>query len=137
MTNDLMPRNFWRFPTISMPSLIEDIEELFSTTNLLNGLSVSEDDKKVYVEAAIPGLDPKDVEVTFDKGVLTIQGEKKEDEKGKRYQRHATRSFLYRIAPDDVDVKAEPEASCKNGVMTVAFVKLETAQPKKIAVKAA
>lgn len=130
-------RNLWKLPSINVPSLMEDIEELLPTSNLLNGLSVSDDEKNVYIEAAIPGLDPKDVEVTFDKGILTIRGEKREEEKGKRYHRQATRSFLYRIAPGEVDVKVEPEANVKNGVMTVTFVKSETTQPKKIAVKAA
>lgn len=50
---------------------------MLPTANLLNGLSISEDDKKVYVEASIPGVDPKDVDVIFEKGLLTIRGEKK------------------------------------------------------------
>jgi HSP20 family protein len=137
MTNDLTTRNFWRFPTSSIPSIIEDLEGLFPTTNLVNGLSISEDDKHVYVEAAIPGLDPKEVEVTFDNGILTIHGEKKEEEKGKRYQRRATQTFLYRLDPGEVDVKVEPEANAKNGLMTVTFVKYKRDQPKKIAVTAA
>lgn len=134
---DIVPRSLWRFPTISVPSFLEDIEDLLPTSNLLNGLSVSEDEKNVYVEAAVPGIDPAEVEVTFDKGVLTIRAEKKEEEKGKTYQRHATRSFFYRAAPEDVDQKKEPQAICKNGVMTVTFAKVPEAKPKKIAVKTA
>ena len=135
MTNDLIPKNFWRMPMISFPSFMEDMEDLLPTHNYLNGLTVSEDGKNVYVEAAVPGIDPKEVDVTFSKGVLTIKAEKKEEEKGKTYQRRATRSFLYRVTPGDVDPKAEPQATCKNGVMTVTFAKALEAKPKKISVK--
>lgn len=133
----LLTRDFWRFPMISFPSFMEDIEDMIPTANLLNGLSVSEDDKNVYVEASVPGLDPKEVDVTFSKGVLTIKGEKKEEEKGKTFHRKATRSFFYRVTPGDVDPKAEPQATCKNGVMTITFAKVPEAKPKKIAVKTA
>lgn len=116
---------------------MEDIEDLLPTSNLLNGLSVSEDDKNVYVEASVPGLDPKEIEVTFSKGMLTIKGEKKEEEKGKTFHKKATRFFFYRVAPGDVDPKSEPQATCKNGVMTVIFAKVPEAKPRKIAVKTA
>lgn len=116
---------------------MEDFEDLLPTGSLLNGLSVSEDDKNVYVEAAVPGVDPKDVDVTFDKGAVTIRAEKKEEEKGKKFQRKATSSFYYRVAPADVDAKATPTAVCKNGVMKVTFTKTPSAKPKKIAVKTA
>jgi|SRR3989344_4325790 len=137
MADELIPRSFLRFPVVSFPSFMEDIEDMLPTNNLFNGLSVSEDEKNVYVEAAVPGVDPKEVDVTFSKGVLTIKAEKKEEEKGKRYQRKATRAFFYRVAPGDIDPKAEPQATWKNGVMKVAFAKVPAGKPKKIAVRAA
>ena len=137
MAYDLIPRNFWRFPTVAFPSMMEDFEDLLPTGNLLNGLSVSEDDKNVYVEAAVPGVDPKEVDVTFDKETVTVRAEKKEEEKGKKFQRKATSSFYYRVMPADVDPKATPTAVCKNGVMKITFTKALGAKPKKIAVKSA
>lgn len=145
MANGLISRGLWNFPTITFPSLedvFEEVEDLVPTTiwpstNYLQGLTVSEDDKNVYVEAAVPGVDPKDVEVTYEKGVLTIRAEKKEEEKGKTFRRRASKSFFYRVTPGDVDPNKEPEAVCKNGVMKVTFAKAARAQPKKIAVKAA
>lgn len=138
----LIPKDFWNFPTISFPSLLEEVEDLFPTTvwpstNLLNGLSISEDSKNVYVEAAVPGVNPKEIDVTFEKGILTIRAEKKEEEKEKTFHRKATKSFFYRVTPGDVDSSAEPEAICNNGVMTVTFAKSAQAKPKRITVKAA
>src|SRR3989344_6451047 len=111
MTNDLTPQSLWRFPMISFPSFMEDFEDLQPTSNFLNGLSVSGDDKNIYIEAAVPGVDPKEVDVTFYKGVLTVKGSKKEEEKGKTYRRKATRSFFYRVTPGDVDPNATPQAT--------------------------
>lgn len=134
MRYNLVPRNFWTFPTL--PSIWEEEEDLLTIPTGTNGLSISEDDKNIYVEAQVPGIDPKDVEVTFDKGMLWIKGEAKEEEKKKKYYRRAMRSFSYRVAlPTDIDAKAEPEATCKNGVMIVKFAKSPKSQPKKIAVK--
>jgi len=133
--NDLTTRSLWNFPSITLPSFVDEIEDLFPTLNVFNGLSLSEDEKKVYVEASVPGIDPKEVDITFSKGVLTIRAEKKEDEKGKTYHRRASKSFLYRISPRDIDPNVEPEATYKNGTMTIAFTKAAMPKAKKITVK--
>lgn len=139
--SDLVPMNFWNFPVI--PSVWEDITDIdnwlpaFPNYGTLSGLSISEDDKNVYVEAAVPGVDPKAVDVTVHKGVLWIKGEVKEEKKKKKYYRKATSSYSYRMSlPDTVDTTKEPDAVCKNGIMKVTFAKAPAAQPKKIAVKA-
>lgn len=138
---DIVPTTFWRFPI--KPSLLDDMTDLdnwFSampTYETANGLSISEDDKNIYVEAAVPGVEPREIDITFHKGMLWIKGEAKEEEKKKKYYRKATASFSYRVAiPEDVDMTTEPEAVCKNGVMTVTFAKSVKTQPKKITIKA-
>lgn len=136
MSNGLVPANFWTFPALRMPSLMEDLLDETAMETSLNGLSVSEDNERVYVEAALPGIDPKEIEVTFDNGILRVNGAAKEEEKGKKYWRKATSSFSYRIAvPADVSPAQEPEATYKNGMMRVAFKKSMPSKPKKIAVK--
>lgn len=142
MARDLVPMNYWRFPLLPfMWEEMNDIEEWlpgFPTYAALSGLSISEDDKNVYVEAAVPGVDPKDVDVTFHNGVLWIKGKaSEEEEKKKKYYRKATSSFSYRVAiPADVDEKTQPQAQCGKGIMKVTFAKSLKTQPKKIAVKA-
>lgn len=138
MAFDLVPSTFWSFPSFRIPSLWEDLEEEEKelTRGIPSGLSVSEDDKNIYVEAAVPGIEPKDIEVTFDRGILWIKAEAKEEEKKKKYYRRASRSYSYRVAvPGEIDEKTEPSATCKNGVMTVVFSKKIKSQPKRIAVK--
>lgn len=134
MAFDLVPGSFWRFPTTR--SVWDDDEDWSLLTSNPSGLSVSEDEKYVFVEAGIPGVDPKDVEITFNKGVLWIKAETKEEEKKKKYYRKATSSFSYRVAvPGEIDLKKDPEATAKNGIMTVKFTKIPVSQPKKISVR--
>ncbi|MBI2031706.1 MAG: Hsp20/alpha crystallin family protein [Candidatus Levybacteria bacterium] len=136
MANDIIPRTFLRSPFVSLPSVWEDIEEMLPTTGNISGLSISEDGQNIYVSAAVPGVDPEDVDISFEKGVLWVKAEKKEEEKGKKFYRKATSSFSYRVTvPGEIDPNIEPEASCRNGIVTVTFVKSPKVKPKKIAVK--
>jgi HSP20 family protein len=135
MAFDLMPRSFFQAPRF--PSLWEDDEDWKSLLPA-SGLTVSEDEKQVFVEAAVPGVDPDKIEVTYDKGILWIRGnqEEKEEDKGKKFYRKASSAFSYRIAiPGNIDDSAEPQATCKNGVMKVTFSKVPETQPKKLTVK--
>ncbi len=135
MAFDLMPRSFWNIPS-RLPIFDED--EDWKSFLPSSGLTVSEDDKSVYVEAAVPGLDPEKIDVTYDKGVLWIRGnnEEREEDKDKKFYRKASSSFSYRVAiPGNVDEHAEPEAVCKNGVMKVSFAKVPETEPKRLSVK--
>jgi HSP20 family protein len=134
MVLDIVPRSFLRFP--NTPSLWEDDDDWGLMTNWPSGISISEDEKNVYIEAALPGVDSKNIEITFDKGVVWIKGEAKQEEQNKKYYRKAASSFSYRIAvPGEVDPNAEPQAAVKNGVMKVTFAKSPATQPKKISVR--
>lgn len=138
MALDLIPRKLLSFPSLSLPNFWDEDEEWLTSPSTQNGLSIYEDGSKVYVEAAVPGIDPKNVDVTFQDGYVWIRGETKEEQedKKKKYYRRASQSFSYRVAvPGDVDMSKEPEATYKHGVMTIAFTKSAKALPKKIQVK--
>lgn len=129
------------FPRLRFPfSLFEDFEDDWDVHEFsnLSGLSVYEDEGHFNVEAALPGLTPEEVDMTFEKGILWIKGEKKEEteDKKKKYYRKAMSHFSYRIAvPGDVDEHVEPEAICKNGVLKVTFFKTNKRTSKKIPIK--
>lgn len=138
MAYDLIPRNLLAFPSVHIPSVWNDEDDWLTAPSSPSGLSVSEDDKKVYIETAIPGIDPKNIEITTHDGYLWIRGETKEEEKDKsrKYYREATKSFSYRVAvPGDIDNSIDPVATYKHGVMTVAFIKSPKSQPKKIQIQ--
>jgi len=139
MAFDLIPTSFWNFPSFRVPSNFgEDEDDLQIGSVSPSGLSLSEDEKSVYVTAALPGVDEKNIDMTFDKGILWIKGEQEEIEENKKrkFYRKATGAFSYRIAvPGELDPTVEPDAGYKNGVMTIKFTKSPASLPKKISVK--
>ena len=141
MSRKLAPKSFWSFPMFRFPfSIFEEGEEEGWMHDLseASGLSVSEDENSVYIEAAVPGLKPEEIEVTFERGILWIKGERKDemDNKSKKFYRKSMSTFSYRIAvPGDVDESKQPDATCKHGVIRIVFHKNTQSQPKKIPIK--
>ena len=93
----------------------------------------------IYVFA--PGLDASKVEVTLDRGVLRIAGERAsgipaDDGKVQVYTRErSSGSFTRTISlPDDVD-PAQVNASYRDGVLQVSVARREPVQPKRITVQ--
>lgn len=124
-------RTFMRWP-----SLWED-EDWNIATASSDQLDVYETKTQVVIKANVAGVDENKVEVSFDKGVLTISAQETEEQKEeKKYYRKASRSYSYRVVvPGNVDVKKEPKAEIDRGVIEVRFIKAEEAKPKKINVK--
>lgn len=125
------PRNRWLTTWF-------DEEDWLPSKTRYSGLSVSEDEKNVYVEAALPGVDPDTIDVTFDKGILSIRGSvEKEEKDSKRYYRKASESFAYRVdLPTTVEISQDPDVIYKDGMLSATFIKSkEVPQTRKIAVK--
>lgn len=94
----------------------------------------TEDETSYRVSVELPGIDPQDVEVTVDDGVLTIRGEKKQEEESREknvYRRErAYGSFRRTLAlPGGVDESAA-KATFDKGVLTVDLPKSEEARQK-------
>ena len=104
-------------------------------------VDISETDGEYQIKAEIPDVKKEDVKVTLEDGVLTIQGERKQEkeEKGKKYHRversygSFVRSFSLPEFIDEEKVKAE----FKDGVLNLHLPKSEKAKPKAIEVKVA
>ena len=101
-------------------------------------VDVREEESRYVILADVPGVNPADIEISMDKGVLTIKGERKSEntaENGKltRVERRYgsfQRSFAL---PDSADADAIT-ATGKNGVLEVAIPKKAQAAPRKIVV---
>ena len=102
------------------------------------------DDEKAYrLTAELPGLDEKDVEINIADGVLSISGEKKEEEerkeKGFLLSERRYGSFQRQVSlPVDVDPEGI-KAQFRDGVLTVTLAKDEkaAARTRKIAIERA
>ncbi|MDP6381216.1 MAG: Hsp20/alpha crystallin family protein, partial [Phycisphaerae bacterium] len=125
-------------PTHSLPGLREELDRLFDHFRWgdFDGLvapewqpavDVAETDTDLVVKVEAPGLEPKDIDISIRDGILTIQGEKKEEaeEKGLNWRRVERRygSFVRNIALPDVANTEKVEATAKDGVLTIRLPK--------------
>jgi HSP20 family protein len=104
-------------------------------------VDIHEEDERFLVVADVPGVDGKHIEITAEKGVLTIKGERSSEKKSSKdgYQRveRAAGSFLRRFTlPETADAEAI-KATHVNGVLEVSIPKRPTEQPRRISVQAA
>lgn len=102
-------------------------------------VDIKEDKDAYEVSADVPGVDPKDIDVSLEEGVLTVKGERKAENKdeGKGYTRteRVYGNFSRRFTlPDTVDAD-NISAKTEHGVLTLRIPKKEKALPKKIAVE--
>lgn len=104
-------------------------------------IDIAENDKEIKISAELPGMDEKDIDLSINKELLIIKGEKKEEkeDKGKDYYRmeRSYGSFSRSIQlPAEIDTN-KVEAMFKKGVLTVTLPKTAKAisDSKKIAVK--
>jgi HSP20 family molecular chaperone IbpA len=88
----------------------------------------------------VPGLEPKDVKVTFKDGVLHVYGESSENEEEKRkgkvvkkWDMSTTVDYMTTL-PRPIDTKTI-DAKIKNGVITIKAKIAEDAKPREIEVK--
>ena len=104
-------------------------------------VDIFERQDQLVIRAEIPGVKMEDVDVRIENGVLTLQGERKQETEVKEENAYRmeriygmfTRSFSL---PTTVDA-AKITATYKDGVLEVTVPKVETAKPKKVEIKAA
>ena len=102
-------------------------------------VDIKEEAERFVIHADVPGVDPKDIEVSMEDGVLTLAGERKtesrtEQDGWKRTER-LTGKFLRRFTlPEGTDAE-NISAHGSHGVLEISIPKLAKVQPRKIAVK--
>ncbi len=108
------------------------------TSDWSPSVDVKEEAKRFVIKADIPGVDPKDIDVHMENGMLTIKGERKaEHEENREGYKRIERSYgsFYRrfTMPDTADAE-KINATSKNGVLEITIPKQEKTQPRKISV---
>lgn len=102
-------------------------------------VNVSDTEGHVYLDALVPGVDPKDIDLTVLRNIVTISGERKpfDVQKGQVVHRSelGTGKFSRTLElPVDIDPD-KVTAECRDGVMRITLAKAEHAKPKKIEIK--
>jgi HSP20 family protein len=104
-------------------------------------VDIQETDNEYVVKADLPEVKKEDVKVEFEDGVLSVEGERKQEreEKGKKFHKveRAYGKFVRRFAlPTEVDA-TKVSAEFKEGVLSVHLPKSPNGKPKAISVKVA
>lgn len=102
-------------------------------------VDVMENNDAYLVKASLPGVDPDDINITYDNHVLTLSTEiqAEEEKKEERYLLRERRygSFTRSITlPNQVDA-SKIEADYSNGVLTLTLPKAEELKPRRIQIQ--
>jgi len=102
-------------------------------------IDISESEKAITVKAELPGLETKDLDISLERDILTIKGEKKQEkeETGGDYRR-VERCFgsFYRAIRLPAEVKKDKiDATFKNGVLKIVLTKTDEAKQQITHVK--
>ena len=119
-------------------AVVEGDRSSIVTSNWTPAVDIKEEDGRFVLKADVPGVDPKDIEVTMEQGVLTIKGERKHEseEEANGYKRveRSYGTFYRRFSlPDSADAE-RVTAKGKNGVLEVVIPKHEKVQPRRITI---
>lgn len=102
-------------------------------------MSVYENEESIKVEVELPGVDQKDVSITYTEGNLLIKGEKKSSREQKdelQYCSERCYGVFERILRVPTSVDGEKiSARYEQGVLQVTLPKLEESKPKEVKIK--
>ncbi|MFQ5582428.1 MAG: Hsp20/alpha crystallin family protein [Mariprofundaceae bacterium] len=134
-------------PWQELESMQRQLGRLLDDSNLSIGteaghwapsVDIRETDEALLVQAELPGIEKKDVQLEVRDGVLTISGERRYEKDLKEENVHrverAYGKFMRSFSlPANVDAD-KVDAHMKNGVLEVRLPKTESAKPKAIAI---
>jgi HSP20 family protein len=115
--------------------------ESFGTPAFRPATDVQRTETGYRLQAALPGFKPEEVEVTLDRGVLTVsarRSEERETEQGRYLRREVfSGSFLRRFALPEGVTADGVEATFENGLLTIAVAHAPASEAVRIPVGAA
>lgn len=140
----------WIDPFDLVTDLQDDVNRLFSSSlrrgsqnpssfgEFLPSLEFKEDDNQFLLHLDIPGMERKDLDISVTGNMLTVKGERKEEEnkkgKGYFYSERRYGNFQRSVElPAEVDAD-KVAAAYKDGVLELTLPKSEKAKPKQIKV---
>jgi HSP20 family protein len=99
-------------------------------------VDIREEDKRFVILADVPGVEPKDIEISMEKGILSIKGERKaeiKEEAGKLTRIERSYGAFYRrfALPDSADADGITAAG-KHGVLEISIPKKAEVAPRRI-----
>lgn len=120
------------------PWLLPDVD--YSSAAWTPAVDIKETDDHFEVRSDVPGVDPKDIDVSMENGILKISGKResqiKEEQDGyRRVEREYGEFHRQFMLPDSADPD-KISAKCDKGVLEIIIAKTATRMSKRIPVKA-
>ncbi|MBD3311520.1 MAG: Hsp20 family protein [Candidatus Magasanikbacteria bacterium] len=130
-------------PFEEMEAMMNRLPSNYNKSTMQKGfvpaIDVYEEKNNVVIEAPLAGIRPEDVDVSVEKGVLTLQGESKKEHEveEKNYYRKEMRSgSFYRQVALPAPVKEDKiKAEFEDGVLKITCPKAEPSKAKKVQVR--
>jgi len=102
-------------------------------------VDISETEKEYLIRAELPAVKKEDLQITFDDGLLTVSGERRQKQEDKAEKFHRIETFYGKFSrsftlPESVD-SARINAESKDGVVTVHVPKMKTEARKPVEIK--
>lgn len=118
---------------------LADDDASVATASWAPSVDISENETGFTLRADVPGVDPEAIDISMEKGVLTIKGERKsestqETESYRRVERQSGQFYRRFTLPDSADAD-KIEAKSEHGVLTITIPKQEVAVSRRIEVK--
>jgi HSP20 family protein len=114
-------------------------ETSMSSSDWTPAVDVKEEENRFLILADIPGVDPKDIEVHMEKGMLTIEGkresETRDEKEGYKRVERVYGSFTRRFSLPDTADADNIKAESKHGVLEIIIPKRAAEQPRRIKVQ--
>jgi HSP20 family protein len=138
-------------PWLLMNRLHRDLDRLFSpasgdeqqqsVVDWAPPADIREEEKQFVIHADLPGVEPKNIDVSLEKGMLTIRGrrdlESRDEKKGFRRVERVSGEFFRRFSLPDTADSQSVTARFTNGVLEVSIPKQAQVLPRRINVEAA
>jgi len=104
-------------------------------------VDIFEEKERFIVRADVPGVSASDIEINMENGVLTVSGERNEEDRSEfdgvsRVERVSGRFQRRFTLPESADAEAI-KATSSNGILEISIPKLAVVQPRRITVEAA
>jgi HSP20 family protein len=134
---DMLHRDLDRLAARRIPGADSDA----AVTDWVPAVDIIEEKERFVLRADVPGVDPADIEVSMDAGVLSVAGQRnqeaRDEDAGLQRMERVTGRFFRRFSlPDTADAE-HVKAQCRNGILEVSIPKLPEVRARRIEVEAA
>jgi len=116
----------------------QSMEATFGDSGWMPAVNISEDQDSYFIQAELPGVNREDIRVTYNNGVLTLQGERRQENEQNDRQYHRVErvyGMFERSFRLPTTIRADQiQAEFRDGLLTLTVPKAEEAKPRDITI---